>query len=67
MGERDTALAVLDEVEAHFTGTPLAAKASVTREEVIRWKMRKIVRRSRPNEPPPPTASPSSSPTGGMP
>jgi len=67
MGERDTALAVLDEVEAHFAGTPLAAKASITREEVIRWKMRKIVRRSRPNEPPPPTASPGSSPTGGMP
>jgi outer membrane assembly lipoprotein YfiO len=67
MGERDTALAVLDEVEAHFAGTPLAAKASITREEVIRWKMRKIVRRSRPNEPPPPVASPSSAPTGGMP
>ena len=67
MGERDTALAVLDEIEAHFAGTPLARKASDTREEVIRYKMRKIVRRSRPNEPPPPVASPGSAPTGGMP
>jgi len=66
MGERDTALAVLDEIEAHFAGTPLARKASETREEVIRYKMRKLVRRSRPNEPPP-TPSPSSAPTGGMP
>jgi outer membrane assembly lipoprotein YfiO len=63
-GDRDTALAVLDDVEAHFAGTYLAQKASYTREEVIRWKMRKVVRRSRPNEPPPPSAT---APTGSMP
>lgn len=67
MGERDTALAVLDEIEAHFSGTHLAQKASDTREEVIRWRMKKVVRRSRPNEPPPPAAAPNVAPTGGMP
>ena len=63
-GDRDTALAVLDEVEAFFQGTPLAQKASNTREEVIRWRMQRIVRRSRPNEPPPPSVT---APTGSMP
>jgi outer membrane assembly lipoprotein YfiO len=66
LGERDTALVMLGELERGFPGQPLGLKAARTRAEVLKWKPpgSPEKRRSKPNEPPPP---PNTAPTGGLP
>lgn len=54
LGERDTALAVLRDLEAEHAGTPLAVRAAETRRKVATWStVSKVKRRAEPNEPPP--------------
>jgi outer membrane protein assembly factor BamD len=54
LGERDTALAVLRDLETEHAGTPLAARAAETRRKVSTWTtVKKVKRRADPNEPPP--------------
>ncbi len=56
LGERDTALSTLRDLEAEFKGRPLGYKAAKTRAMMAKWKPGKSTarRRSVPNEPPPP-------------
>jgi outer membrane protein assembly factor BamD (BamD/ComL family) len=56
LGERDTALSTLRELELQFVGKPLGDKAAKTREQMARWKpgKRPVHRHTAPNEPPPP-------------
>lgn len=55
LGERDTALTTLRELEQEFAGKPLGERAANAREKVTRWKFEKTRarRHSAPNEPPP--------------
>jgi len=64
LGERDTALATLADLEREFTGQPLGLKAARTRAEMLKWRppRKPVKRQTVPNEPAPATA-----PTGGMP
>jgi outer membrane protein assembly factor BamD (BamD/ComL family) len=64
LGERDTALAVLGDLEREFATQPLGLKAARTRADVLKWRppARDGKRRTAPNEP-----APLSAPTGGMP
>ncbi|MCE9628128.1 MAG: outer membrane protein assembly factor BamD, partial [Candidatus Eisenbacteria bacterium] len=62
LGQRDTALAVLRDLEGEFSGRPLGLKAAQTRAQMAKWpSVTKRKRRAEPNEPPP-IASP---PGGG--
>jgi outer membrane assembly lipoprotein YfiO len=56
LGERDTALATLSNLEKENAGTPLAVRAARTRAMMARWKSEKapVRRHTAPNEPPPP-------------
>ncbi len=56
LGERDTALTTLRNIEQEFAGRPLADKAARTRMMMAKWKSgRSVTRRhTAPNEPPPP-------------
>ncbi len=54
LGARDTALAVLRDLEGEFQGRPLGAKAAATRAQMAKWPV--VTHRKRhiaPNEPPP--------------
>lgn len=64
LGERDTALATLRDLEKEFAGRPLGARAARTRAEVLKWPaQRKDEKRpNAPNEPPPVAVPP-----GGLP
>jgi outer membrane protein assembly factor BamD len=56
LGERDTAIAVLRDLEAEVPGTPAALRAARTRQQVSGWtKVARTKRRADPNEPPPPS------------
>lgn len=54
LGERDTALATLGELEHEFAGKPLGERAAKTRAMMARWKNEKVPirRHTAPNEPP---------------
>ena len=56
LGERDTALATLRELEREFSGSRLGTRASRALGEMQRWKPggARTKRHSAPNEPPPP-------------
>ena len=56
LGERDTALSTLRNLEHEFAGRPLAEKAARTRGMMAKWKSGRAVtkRHTAPNEPPPP-------------
>ena len=66
VGERDTAMVLLQNVHDEYKGTPLGARAEKTLNDMKHWKWG--VQRSRhhnlPNEPPPPPPTPPSS--GGI-
>ncbi len=64
LGERDTALATLRDLEQEFAGRPLGMKAARTRADVLKWKPERKLgrRRAVPNEP-----APAGSPTGSLP
>ena len=54
LGQRDTALAVLRDLETEMPGTPLAVRAAETRRKVSTWTTTKRGKRhANPNEPPP--------------
>ncbi len=63
LGERDTALATLRDLEQQFPGQPLGLKAARTHADVLKWKPDRKPgrRRSVPNEP-----APAGSPTGSL-
>ena len=59
LGQRDTALTVLADLEGEFKGRPLGVKAAETRAKMAKWPaVTKTKRRAAPNEPPPPPAPP---------
>lgn len=59
LGQRDTALAVLRDLEGEFQGRPLGIKAAETRAKMAKWPaVTKSKRRAEPNEPPPPPSPP---------
>lgn len=60
LGQRDTALTTLRELEAEFAGKPLGVKAAQTREKMTHWRIetKRKRRHSTPNEPPPPGTTP---------
>ena len=64
LGERDSALAMLRDLEREFTGKPLGEKAAKTRGDVEKWRLPKkqLRRHTAPNEPPLPGTS-----TGNLP
>ncbi len=55
LGERDTALAVLGELEREFADRPLGARAARTRADVLKWRPPRAEekRATEPNEPAP--------------
>ncbi len=64
LGEKDTALVVLRDLEREFSGRPLGVKAARTLSDVQKWQPPKkaVRRRTIPNEP-----APAGTPTGSLP
>jgi hypothetical protein len=62
LGERDTAMVVLQNMQEEYKNTPLGGKAEKTLKEMQHWKwgVQHSKRRNRPNEPPPPSPAPTS-------
>jgi outer membrane assembly lipoprotein YfiO len=65
VGERDTAVALLRNIQEEYKGTPLAGRAGSTLSDMKHWKwgVQHARRHMLPNEPPPPPPQPS---TGGI-
>lgn len=64
LGQRDTALATLGDLEKEFAGKPLGEKAQHVRESMAKWRTPKKPQRrhTAPNEPPPPGTQPGYTP-----
>ena len=62
LGERDTAMVLLQSVHEEYKGTPLGSKAQKTLNEMKHWKwgVQHTKRHNKPNEPPPPSPTPAS-------
>lgn len=62
LGERDTAMALLRNMHDEYQGTELGTRAERTLSEMKHWKwgVQHARRHNLPNEPPPPSATPSS-------
>ena len=61
LGERDTAITLLQNMHEEYKGTAIGDKAEKTLNEMKRWKSgpQKAHRHNKPNEPPPPSQPPS--------
>lgn len=61
LGERDTAITLLENMHEEYKGTDIGNQAEKTLNEMKHWKwgVQKAHRHNKPNEPPPPSPSPS--------